>query len=114
MAIYANDDYEVISIMHRYSTSTETNEVSWEGGLLHVQGLPAEQYPYYTSFTLFEGDEPVVEADFDNLDRFVANVVPIVNSEFIERVLNKSPSKVVSTANSAISPISMYTNASKG
>ena len=113
MAIYANDDYEVISIMHRYSTSTETNAVTWEGGLLHIQGLPAEQYPYITSFTLFN-DEPVVEADFDNLDRFVANVVPIVNSEFIERVLNKSPSKVVSTANSAISPISMYTSASIG
>jgi hypothetical protein len=55
----------------------------------------------------------LVEEDYDNYDRFVANVIPILESSYINAALNTNSTISYTFANSAISPISMYQNSAQ-
>jgi hypothetical protein len=46
MAIYTTDTYEILSIMKSFETDTQSGVVTFDQGLLYIQGLPASNYAY--------------------------------------------------------------------
>jgi hypothetical protein len=112
MTIYTAETYEIKSIMNIYETNTETetNVTIWATSCVYLQGLPAVDYPFIVKVAFDAGDDGLLEEDFNSLDRLTANVIPIFESTYLQRVLNKKLDTVRTSANSAISPISMYQN----
>ena len=112
MAIYTTDTYEILSIMKSFETDTQSGVVTFDQGLIYIQGLPASNYAYIVPIGI-SSIHGLVEEDYDNYDRFVANVIPIVESSYINAALNTNSTIRYTFANSAISPISMYQNSAQ-
>ena len=107
MTIYSTDTYEIKSIMHRFKT--EEGVSTWDRAYVYLQGLPIEDYPFIVPIIL-DQDGPAQE-DFDDIDSFTSKVIPILEESYLATALNKKLNITYSTANSAISPISMFQNA---
>jgi hypothetical protein len=82
----------------------------WRNSALYVQKLPVTTYPFIVSVFLTVNDG-VSQEDFDDIDRFTANVIPVFEYEYLKPALNIIPNTTIVSANSAISPISMNSNA---
>ena len=110
MTIYTAETYEIKSIMNIYETNTETetNVTIWATSCVYLQGLPAVDYPFIVKVAFDAGDDGLLEEDFNSLDRLTANVIPILESTYLQIALNKKSDMIRKSANSAISPISMY------
>ena len=105
MAIYSTDTYEIISIMNIFITKTN-NVTTFKTATLYVQALPVQLYPYILPACI-DSEYGLVQEDYDVYDRFVANVIPIFETACYPIITNKVPEGTKSSANSAISPISM-------
>jgi hypothetical protein len=112
MAIYTTDTYEILSIMKSFETDTQSGVVTFDQGGLHIQGLPTSNYAHIVPIGIRK-THGLVEEDYDNYDRFVANVIPILESSYIAAALNINSNISYTFANSAISPISMYSDSAQ-
>ena len=110
MAIYSTDTYEIVSIMNRFKT-TQDNVTTYNSSIIFVQGLPKENYAYVVPFSI-DRQQGLVQEDYEVYDRLIANVIPIVESDYIAEALNIS-TNTYSFSNSAISPTSMYSSAAQ-
>jgi hypothetical protein len=108
MAIYETENYEVVSIMKKFKNQDSVSTMIQ--GVLFIQGLPAEDHPYIVPSSIDLEETGLVEADFDNLDRFTANVIPVFNATQYQPSLNLNPAYTISLSNSAISPLSYAGN----
>lgn len=109
MAIYSTDTYEIVSIMNIFKTNTDS-VTTFKTAIMYVQPLPIELNTY-----IIPADIPIshglIQDDYDVYDRFVANVIPIFETECLPYFNNTNTNEGIrSSANSAISPISMVTN----
>ena len=107
MTIYTTDTYQIESIMNNFKIKDGITE--WKNSALYVQGLPVTTYPFIVSVFLTVNDG-VSQEDFDDIDRFTANVIPVFEYEHLKPVLNMMPDTTRVSANSAISPVSMIHN----
>jgi hypothetical protein len=107
MAIYTTDTYEILSIMNIFKTKTD-NVTTFKTAIIYVQPLPIEVNTY-----IIPADIPknygLIQDDYDVYDRFVANVIPLFETECLPYFKNTNDG-IWSSANSAISPVSMVTN----
>ena len=114
MSIYSTDRYEIISIMKHYKK--QNNNSIFLTGVLFIQGLPRQDYPFVVPNGMDKEDlhAHIPEEDFDNLNRFIANVIPVYETHYYEKSLNVGADYELYHANSAISPISMATSSGEG
>ena len=104
MAIYSTETYQVESIMHNFNTKDDV--IEWKQSVLYIQILPTTDNPLVKSIFL-STDDGLSQEDFDDIDRFTANVIPVVDSSW-KVAGNLTPNGSVRTSsNSAISPMSM-------
>jgi hypothetical protein len=109
MTIYTTDTYKIESIVNQFKTIDDVT--TWVGSMVFVQGLPLSSYATVTSIALNAGDNGLIQEDFDVLGRFTANVVPVLETSYIDYALNRRVDKTYRVSNAAISPVSMYQNA---
>jgi hypothetical protein len=108
MAIYSTDTYEILSIMNTFKTNID-NVTTFQASVLHVQLLPKTNYSYVVPVSI-ERSHGFIQDDYDVYDRFTANVIPIFETIYYPVITNTQPQNTKSSANSAISPISMFFN----
>jgi hypothetical protein len=82
-----------------------------EAGILYVQGLPSEDYAGVVASHIVLEEHSLEEADFDDLTRFISNVIPIYEATYEDEAFNKKSAYTVSYTNAAISADSYYSNA---
>ena len=105
MAIYNTETYQVESIMHNFNTKDDVTE--WIQSVVYVQILPTADNLLVKSIFL-STDDGLSQEDFDDIDRFTANVIPVVDSTYSAALSNLTNNgSVRTTSNSAISPMSM-------
>ena len=110
MSIYSTDTYEIVSIMNQFET-TQDSVTTYHNSILYIQGLPTTSYAYVVPLSVSR-QQGLVQEDYEVYDRFIANVIPIVESDYIAETLNIS-TNTYSFSNSAISPTSMYSSAAQ-
>jgi hypothetical protein len=109
MAIYSTDTYEILSIMNNFLTNAD-NVTTFHSAMLYVQALPEVTYPY-TQAVRIHRKYGLVQEDFDVYDRFVANAIPIFETAYLSFITSvTTEGHIESSANSAISPISMMSS----
>jgi hypothetical protein len=106
MTIYTTDAYEIKSIMQVFVT--EDGVETWDNARLFIQGLPASDFPNIQCQPIDAEKFNLIQEDFDVLARFTANVVPIFETTYLPNTFPSVDTVTWSTANSAISPVSMY------
>ena len=108
MAIYSTDTYEIVSIMNNFET--DINSVTtFKYSTLYVKLLPEIHYLYIVPIVINPSYQ-LTQDDYDVYDKFVANVIPIFESVCYPTITNTRYEIAKSTANSAISPISMISS----
>ena len=110
MSIYSTDTYEIVSIMNCFQT-TQDSVTTYYNSILYIQGLPTTSYAYVVPLSVSR-QQGLVQEDYEVYDRLIANVIPIVESDYIAEALNIS-TNTYSFSNSAISPTSMYSSAAQ-
>jgi hypothetical protein len=109
MAVYDTSDYSIVSVMKKIKTVGEVSTM--EAGILYVQGLPSEDYAGVVASHIVLEEHSLEEADFDDLTRFISNVIPIYEATYEDEAFNKKSAYTVSYTNAAISADSYYSNA---
>tara|TARA_R110000803_G_scaffold17479_8_gene47045 strand:- start:273 stop:611 length:339 start_codon:yes stop_codon:yes gene_type:complete len=109
MAVYNTSDYSIVSVMKKVKTVGDT--ATMEAGVLYVQGLPVEDFAGIVASHVDLEEHSLEEADFDNLTRFVDNVIPIFEASYEDDAFNKKDAYTISYTNAAISVDSYYSNA---
>ena len=110
MSIYSTDTYQIVSIMNNFITDTD-NVTTFDFAILYVQPLPETKYAYIVPSGI-PTDHGLVQDDYDVYDRFIANVIPVFETICYPSLTNTYPKGTKSSANSAISPISMLSSSS--
>jgi len=78
MAIYENEEYEIISVMLSYlnNLANDTKTGIFNGADIYLQVKPVLNYP---TLTIFSISKQVTESDFTDLQSFITNVVPSID-----------------------------------